>query len=192
MNEKEIIIATVSMRDIADKYGIRINRQGFCCCPFHNENTPSMKFYDNSDGFYCFGCGVGGDVVNFVQRFFELTYNQALFKINDDFNLGLGIGKKPTYAQIAAARQLVIKRKQEQSRLIKLIDNLDEEIFNGLERLSELNSTIKEKKPHQINENIDPAFFMALREKEHLNYLLDIKELKKREYEQRRNNAYHR
>ena len=39
-------------------------------CPFHGEKTPSFNVYTENDSFYCFGCGVGGDVISFIMKFF--------------------------------------------------------------------------------------------------------------------------
>ena len=52
------------MPEVVRGYGIEINRAGFCRCPFHSEKTASMKIYPQ--GFRCFGCGKGGDVIDFV------------------------------------------------------------------------------------------------------------------------------
>ncbi len=38
------------------------------CCPFHRDRTPSFTIYDGGQRFKCFGCGAGGDVLDFVQR----------------------------------------------------------------------------------------------------------------------------
>ena len=37
-------------------------------CPFHSEKSPSFTVYPESQSFYCFGCGAGGDVINFIRR----------------------------------------------------------------------------------------------------------------------------
>lgn len=57
---------TVSMQEVVSGYGIRIDRKGFCCCPFHKEKTASMKIY--KDSYNCFGCGANGDVFSFVME----------------------------------------------------------------------------------------------------------------------------
>ena len=38
------------------------------CCPFHNEKSPSFTIFKGGQRYYCFGCGAGGDVLDFVQR----------------------------------------------------------------------------------------------------------------------------
>lgn len=47
-------------------------------CPFHNEKTPSFTVYDDTQSFYCFGCGVGGDAVSFVKKIENLDYVDAV------------------------------------------------------------------------------------------------------------------
>ena len=47
-------------------------------CPFHNEKTPSFTVYNDTQSFYCFGCGAGGDVVTFVKRIENLDYMDAI------------------------------------------------------------------------------------------------------------------
>ena len=47
-------------------------------CPFHSERTPSFTVYPGTQSFYCFGCGAGGDVINFVMRTENLDYMSAV------------------------------------------------------------------------------------------------------------------
>lgn len=47
-------------------------------CPFHNEKSASFTVYPETDSFYCFGCGAGGDVVTFIMRIENLDYIDAV------------------------------------------------------------------------------------------------------------------
>lgn len=47
-------------------------------CPFHNEKTPSFTVYPENGSFYCFGCGVGGDVFSFIKLIENLDYIEAV------------------------------------------------------------------------------------------------------------------
>ena len=47
-------------------------------CPFHGEKTPSFNIYTENGSFYCFGCGVGGDVVSFIMKIENLDYVDAV------------------------------------------------------------------------------------------------------------------
>ena len=77
----------VSLKEALSSYGIELDRSGFTLCPFHREKTPSFKV--KNDRFYCFGCNTSGDVIDFVQKYFGLSFTQALIKLDNDFSLGL-------------------------------------------------------------------------------------------------------
>ncbi|MBE6817359.1 MAG: DNA primase [Ruminococcaceae bacterium] len=47
-------------------------------CPFHNEKTPSFTVYPETQSFYCFGCGAGGDAVGFIRKIENLDYIDAV------------------------------------------------------------------------------------------------------------------
>ncbi|MCC8073542.1 MAG: DNA primase [Clostridiales bacterium] len=47
-------------------------------CPFHNEKTPSFTVYNDTQSFYCFGCGAGGDAVTFIKKIENLDYLDAV------------------------------------------------------------------------------------------------------------------
>lgn len=47
-------------------------------CPFHGEKTPSFNVYTENGSFYCFGCGVGGDVISFEMKIENLDYVDAV------------------------------------------------------------------------------------------------------------------
>ena len=84
---RDIILSSISMQDILDKYDIKNNGRMFSC-PFHGEDRhPSAKIYKNS--YCCFGCHNAGDTIRFVENLFHLSFKEAMEKINIDFNLGL-------------------------------------------------------------------------------------------------------
>lgn len=58
-------------------------------CPFHNEKTPSFTVYPENGSFYCFGCGVGGDVITFVRRMENLDYMEAVKQLADRVGMAL-------------------------------------------------------------------------------------------------------
>jgi DNA primase len=68
------------MRNIAESYGLKINHMGFAKCCFHEEKTASLKIYEK--GFFCFGCGVGGDLIKFVALYENISNREACVKLN--------------------------------------------------------------------------------------------------------------
>jgi len=88
----ETIKAAISVKQAAEHYGLKVNRNGMACCPFHNDRHPSLKL--NEDYFFCFGCGAKGDVIDLVARLFGLTNLQAAQQLASDF----GLNQKPPAA----------------------------------------------------------------------------------------------
>ena len=86
----------VSVKEAAKYYGLEVNRGNMVCCPFHNDRTPSMKL--NDDYFYCFGCGIHGDVIDLVARLFNLSSYDAAKKLAYDF--GINPDKPPATAAL--------------------------------------------------------------------------------------------
>lgn len=69
-----------SITDIVSGY-VNLKRRGrnlVGLCPFHSEKTPSFNLYPENGSFYCFGCGVGGDVITFVMKIENLDYIEAV------------------------------------------------------------------------------------------------------------------
>lgn len=59
--------------DVASQSGVSLEKSGnefTACCPFHGENTPSFSIYPKGGiwKFHCFGCGIHGDVIDFVRE----------------------------------------------------------------------------------------------------------------------------
>ena len=76
--------------DAVEAAGVRLRgrgrvRQGVC--PFHDEAEGSFTVYGDSERFYCFGCGEGGDVLDFIQRAEGLSLPEAAALLPRDPNL---------------------------------------------------------------------------------------------------------
>ena len=57
---------------------IRRGRNYVCSCPFHSEKTPSCTVFTETQSFYCFGCGAGGDVITFIMKIENLDFMEAV------------------------------------------------------------------------------------------------------------------
>ena len=70
-----IIQEVIDKNDIVDVVSkqVRLKKSGanyMGLCPFHNEKTPSFSVSPTKGIFHCFGCGVGGSVINFVMKIY--------------------------------------------------------------------------------------------------------------------------
>lgn len=123
-NIAERIKDSVPMIEAARFYGLEVNQHGDALCPFHREKTASLHIYSGNRGWHCFGCGAGGDVIDFVQLSFGLSFQDALAKINDDFQLGLQVQRRSTLMSKIIAAQEAYKAKQKRMQR-------DEELRNA-------------------------------------------------------------
>lgn len=101
MSHVEQIKEKLSIADVVEAY-IKIDKAGAnykALCPFHHEKTASFFISPSRNSFYCFGCGIKGDIFSFVQEFEGLDFKGSLkilaekagvkldfenFKTNDD------------------------------------------------------------------------------------------------------------
>ena len=72
-----------SQNDIVDVISgyLSLKKSGsnyMCCCPFHQEKTPSFSVSRQKQMFYCFGCQKGGDVITFVQEYEHVNFMEAM------------------------------------------------------------------------------------------------------------------
>ncbi len=66
--------------DVISSY-VRLQKKGsshFGLCPFHNEKSPSFSVSRNKQMYYCFGCGIGGNVLTFIMEYENFTFIEAL------------------------------------------------------------------------------------------------------------------
>ncbi len=74
-------------------------------CPFHSEKTPSFSVSQDKQFFTCFGCGEKGDVIEFVKKYYNLEFREALEKLADQYGVTLsnfsnGISNKEEFFDI--------------------------------------------------------------------------------------------
>ena len=71
--------------DVVSQY-VKLTRKGssyFGLCPFHNEKSPSFSVTPGKQMYYCFGCGAGGNVFNFIMEYENYTFGEALKHLAD-------------------------------------------------------------------------------------------------------------
>ena len=84
--------------DTVEAAGVRLRgrgrvRQGVC--PFHEEAEGSFTVYGDSERFYCFGCGLGGDVLDFIRRVENLSLPEAIARLDGSPGLAPRAATRP-------------------------------------------------------------------------------------------------
>lgn len=163
----EIIKERVSMSEALSVYGYEINRAGYIICPFHSEKTASCKIYEYR--FHCFGCGAGGDVIDFVKKLFDINFNQAIVRMNEDFHLGLSLDNQSTPEQRKMARERIAQRKRNEEEKRKK----DKEYIKKSIEYRDCLFALNDLKPPTEFDFLHPDFVYALNNVERLRYELD-------------------
>ncbi|ENN94392.1 DNA primase [Bartonella vinsonii] len=78
------ISTVIGQRVVFDPKKSKPSRGDFwCCCPFHGEKTPSFHCDDRKGHYYCFGCGVSGDIFTFLCELDGLHFSESVEHLAD-------------------------------------------------------------------------------------------------------------
>ncbi len=159
-NVFEAVKQSVSTREAAEFYGIKVSRTGMACCPFHDDKNPSMKV---DQRFHCFGCGADGDVIDFIAKLFNLSPKEAAEKLAQDFGL--------IYDSQAPPRRRYVRQKTEEQKF-------REDRQSSYRVLSDYYYLLKkweaDRSPRTLEEEPHPRFVEAIQKKAYVEYLLDL------------------
>lgn len=185
MNFADEIKQRVSMIEMLRHYGIETNRSGFCRCPFHQERSASFKAYPGSRGFYCFGCNESGSVIDFVMKFFGLSFGDAIKKINEDFSLGLPIGEKLDRRKQLEMNRQAFMRKREMNAKKAEQEKLENAYWEAFDEWKRLDDNLRNYAPKSPTDTLHPLFVEALKNISCAEYYLSCAEIARYEYEKR-------
>ena len=79
-------------------------------CPFHSEKTPSFTVYPDTQSFYCFGCGAGGDAITFLRKIENLDYMEAVRALAEQAGMAVPEGTADDGSRQRKARILELNR----------------------------------------------------------------------------------
>ena len=124
--------------DIVDFIGERIElrRSGATYkapCPFHDEKTASFHVSEAKQIFKCFGCGVGGNVFNFLMRFEGLNYPEAIKTVAQ--KLGIEVKEERSKYNYNSSGEITEEDKyfnESKEELVKMMNRAGEYYHNNL------------------------------------------------------------
>ena len=159
-NVFEAVKQSVSTREAAEFYGIKVSRTGMACCPFHDDKNPSMKV---DQRFHCFGCGADGDVIDFTAKLFDLSPKEAAEKLAQDFGL-IYDSQAPPRRRYVRQKTEAQKFREDRQRCYRVLSDY----YYLLKKWEADNSPrTPEEEPH-------PRFVEAIQKKTYVEYLLDL------------------
>lgn len=174
----------LTMLDVLQSYGFRLNKNKTICCPFHNEKTPSFKTYKDDTRYHCFGCDADGDIITFTMLYFGLDFNSALEKLNDDFNLGL-IKSRKQFTRREMLKAMEEKRQREAGRKAYETERerLENNYWVAFDEWKKYDDNKRIYKPKSADEELNPLFVEALKNIGYAEYKLDIADIGRRVFE---------
>ena len=164
MNVFEAVKNTVTARQAAEYYGIKVTKNGMACCPFHRDRHPSMKL---DQRFHCFGCQADGDVIDFTATYLGLSVREAAEKLAEDFGVRYEVQRPLDRGKC--------KKKMTTASLERNYEKLERICFSILGQYREQLQFWKEHyAPKRPDEEWDSRFCEALDRLIRVEYLMDV------------------
>ena len=164
MNVFEAVKRSVTTRQAAERYGIRVGRNGMCVCPFHEDKNPSMKV---DRRFHCFGCQADGDVMDFVSRLENVSPKEAALMLAKDFAIPYDDKEPP-----GGNRRRPQPRQESPEQQFKRMERYCFRVLSDYHNL--LRRWKRDFAPKTPEEAWHPLFVEALQRMSHVEYLLDV------------------
>ena len=113
--------------DIISRYMAlkRNGREWVGCCPFHHEKTPSFFVYPESQSYYCFGCKASGDVIQFISKYENIGFVEAVERLANMANMPMPELKDTDAQEIS-------RKKQERTQILGALKDAARYYFKNL------------------------------------------------------------
>lgn len=127
---------------------VRLERKGkdyFGLCPFHKEKTPSFSVVPAKQIYYCFGCGKGGNVINFVMQVENLDYPQAVRMLAERARLTIPEGESKEDLREYKLKEELLKLNKEAAKFFytQLLNEENQKVKDYIKSRSISPETIK-------------------------------------------------
>ena len=152
----QTVKASLTLRQVAERCGLTVGRNGMVCCPFHEDRHPSMKL--NEDYFFCFGCGETGDVIDLATKLFGCSPSDAAHRLAADF--GITEGKPSVLPKLKPQKT----QTQDEQTCFRVL----------VEYLHTLQDWKTRYAPAVPDAPLHPRFLEAIHELDYTEYLVDL------------------
>ena len=131
MNVFEVVKQSVTTRQAAEHYGVRVGRTGMCVCPFHDDKNPSMKV---DRRFHCFGCQADGDVIGLCFPSEKCQPQRSALMLAQDFSIPYEDKEPPSRSRRPKPRQKQESPEQQFKRMERYCFRVLSDYHNLLRR----------------------------------------------------------
>ena len=176
----------VTMHDVVARYGFKVGHNRRIPCPFHNGKDNNLGY--KADFFKCFVCNESGDVITFVQKYHGLSFAETLLRIDEDFSLGLGVGKRTSDREKLRLAQKSYEARRERTSAQKAQQAKEKAYHDAYDEVARLDRQMIDYCPKNEDEEPHPKFLEALQKLETARYMLDCADEEVYNYEQQCNN----
>ena len=104
----------IDITDAAERFGVRVGKNGRALCFAHDDHNPSLSFKNGY--FHCFSCGASGDVINMIQHLHNITAIEAAKILDNMYGLSL-FKDKPTAQDKRKRAAQAEKHRSERERI---------------------------------------------------------------------------
>lgn len=172
----------IKMPELLQFYGFDI-RRGRMKCPLHNGEDYNCGVKENY--IHCFVCGESADVISFMVKYYGLSFKEAITKLNNDFNLGLPIGKKLDRRKKLDIAKKSFKARQEREKQQNEHNRLKNNRETALDEWVRLDKQKMKYKPKSQIDDLHPLFIEAIINLPYAEYRLECAETELYLYETR-------
>lgn len=164
----------VKIRDFVESTGAHVNGHGFCCCPLHGEKTASLKVYDRTNSWYCFGCHHGGDVLAFARLYYKVSFPETVKMLAQQYDINCD--SKPDIKNAVNKAVLEMQRKKKARR----IEQLENEYWIYYESWLDADHKAVDLAPKTMYDDFTQSWSEAIIKRESLKETLDWLDFKRR------------
>lgn len=167
--QRELILSKLTMEQVLQFYAPRKTHHHRCGCPLHNGKDDNFVIYH--DSFYCWVCGAGGDFIKFVSTLFNISYPEAMKRIDADF--ALGVYEKPTLTQFRKNKKQIQEYQKRNEEKQRQREERFEAYLFYLRNYSKYKEWIEKYEPKEDDQELHPNFAEAIKGLPYINYLID-------------------
>lgn len=169
------IKSRITVPEILRYYGIEPDSHNRIACPLHGGHDNNCGVKD--EYIHCFVCGKSADQIGIVQAIFNISFSDAIKKIDSDFELNLF--KKMSFEQVRRSRyeRMAFQAKRDREKYIA--DQADREYWKAFDEWKRLDDNRRRFKPASPDEKLHPLFVESLQKRDFQKYILDSLETRR-------------